>query len=150
MAQKPDRSRITFCSHHRQEGSLSADGKPRIDFEKTCSADLFCKGVPRKKPSRKTWIFSFVPQGTTSFAWHTPHHLSVSSTSLPPRAAQMNDVAPLVQMKLPSANKVMLTPNDVALRANGIRLVVLYVEIKLIFSWKCVIMKSRKAVLICK
>ncbi len=62
------------------------------------------------------------------------HHLSVSSTSLPPRAAQMNDVAPLVQMKLPSANEVMLRINDVALRANGIRLVVLYAEIKLIFS----------------
>ena len=64
----------------------------------------------------------------------TQHHLSVSSTSLPPRAAQMNDVAPLVQMKLPSANEVMLRINDVALPANGIRLVVLYAEIKLIFS----------------
>jgi len=31
----------------------------------------------------------------------------------------MNDVAPLVQMKLPSANEVMLRINDVALRANG-------------------------------
>ena len=31
----------------------------------------------------------------------------------------MNDVAPLVQMKLPSANDVMLRINDVALRANG-------------------------------
>ena len=31
----------------------------------------------------------------------------------------MNDVAPLVQMKLPSANEVMLCINDVALRANG-------------------------------
>ena len=38
-------------------------------------------------------IFSFVPQGTASFAWHTQHHLSFSSTSLPPCAAQMNDVA---------------------------------------------------------
>ena len=59
-----------------------------------------------------------MPTGTTSFAWHTQHHLSVSSTSLP-LAAQMNDVAPLVQMKLPSANDVMLRLNDVALRANG-------------------------------
>ncbi|MBQ8216245.1 MAG: hypothetical protein IJZ33_08285 [Clostridia bacterium] len=32
----------------------------------------------------------------------------------------MNDVAPLVQMKLPSANDVMLRIDDVALRANGI------------------------------
>ena len=31
----------------------------------------------------------------------------------------MNDVAPLVQMKLPSANDVMLRINEVALRANG-------------------------------
>ena len=46
----------------------------------------------------------------------------------------MNEVAPLVQMKLPSANEVMLRINDVALRANGIRPVVLYAEIKLIFS----------------
>ena len=33
----------------------------------------------------------------------------------------MNDVAPLVQMKLPSANDVMLRINEVALRANGIK-----------------------------
>ena len=31
----------------------------------------------------------------------------------------MNDIAPLVQMKLPSANDVMLRINGVALRANG-------------------------------
>ena len=31
----------------------------------------------------------------------------------------MNDVAPLVQMKLPSVNDVMLRINEVALRANG-------------------------------
>jgi len=54
--------------------------------------------------------FSFVPQGTTSFAWHTQHHLSVSSTSLPPEA-QMNDVAL-------RANDVTLRVNDAALRAN--------------------------------
>jgi len=49
--------------------------------------------VPQpKNPSQSAWIFSFVPTGTTSFAWHTQHHLSVRSTSLP-RAAQMNEVA---------------------------------------------------------
>ena len=31
----------------------------------------------------------------------------------------MNDVVPLVQMKLPSANDVMPRINEVALRANG-------------------------------
>ena len=48
--------------------------------------------VPQpKNPTRKSWIFSFVPIGTTSFAWHTQHHLTVRSTSLP-LAAQMNEV----------------------------------------------------------
>ena len=27
-----------------------------------------------KNPTRRSWIFSFVPLGTTSFAWHTQHH----------------------------------------------------------------------------
>ena len=48
MEQKPERPRTTFGSHHRQGISLSADGKPWIDFEKTCSMDRFCKGVPTK------------------------------------------------------------------------------------------------------
>ena len=75
---------------------------------------------PPKNPSRKTWIFSFVPQGTTSFACNARNIISSEArTSLPPRAVQMNDVAPLVKMKLPSANDVMLRINDVALRANG-------------------------------
>ena len=65
-----------------------------------------------KNPTRKSWIFSFVPQGTTSFAWHTQHHLSFSSTSLPPRAAQMNDVALC-------ANDVLR--NDVGLRPTMLR-----------------------------
>ena len=53
MARKPERSRVAFCAHHRQGISLSADWKPWIDFEKTCGMDLFCKGVPRKKPFAK-------------------------------------------------------------------------------------------------
>ena len=73
-----------------------------------------------KNPSQSAWIFSFVPTGTTSFAWHTQHHLTVRSTSLP-LAAQMNEVEALPQMMLQQvANDV--TPcgvNDVALRANG-------------------------------
>jgi hypothetical protein len=64
-------------------------------------------------------IFSFVPIGTTSFAWHTQHYLTVRSTSLP-FAAQMNEVEALPQMMLQQvANDVMLRINDVALRANG-------------------------------
>ena len=46
-----------------------------------------------KNPSRKTWIFSFVPQGTTSFAWHTQHHFEHSENIIAARAAQMNEVA---------------------------------------------------------
>ena len=56
----------------------------------------------------------------------------------------MNDVAPLVQMKLPSANDMMLRINDVALRANGIRPIVLCVEIELIFDRKCDIIKAER------
>ena len=40
---------------------------------------------------RKSSGFFICAAGTTSFAWHTQHHLTVRSTSLPP-AAQMNDV----------------------------------------------------------
>ena len=72
-----------------------------------------------KNPTRKSWIFSFVPIGTTSFAWHTQHHLTVRLTSLP-LAAQMNEVEALPQMMLQQVAKdVMLRINDVALRANG-------------------------------
>lgn len=60
-----------------------------------------------------------MPIGTTSFAWHTQHHLTVRSTSLP-QAAQMNEVEDLPQMMLQQVAKdVMLRINDVALRANG-------------------------------
>lgn len=60
-----------------------------------------------------------MPRGTTSFAWNTQHHLSVSSTSLP-LAAQMNEVEALPQMMLQQVAKdVLLRINDVALRANG-------------------------------
>lgn len=60
-----------------------------------------------------------MPIGTTSFAWHTQHHLTVRSTSLP-LAAQMNEVEALPQMMLQQVAKdVMLRINDVALRANG-------------------------------
>ena len=48
MEQKPERPRTTFNSHHRQGISLSTNRKTRIDFEKTCGMDLFCKGVPKR------------------------------------------------------------------------------------------------------
>ena len=56
----------------------------------------------------------------------------------------MNDVAPLVQMKLPSANEVMLRINDVALRANGMKPFAWCAEILLIFSLKYGIMKLER------
>ena len=68
---------------------------------------------------------------------------SEARTSLPP-TAQMNDVEALPQMKLPSANEVMLRINDVALRANGIKPFALCAEIKLIFSLKCAIMEAER------
>ena len=76
--------------------------------------------VPQpKNPTRKSWIFSFVPTGTTSFDRSSTsfrakreHHYSFS--------AQMNEVEALPQMMLQQvANDVMLRINDVALRANG-------------------------------
>jgi hypothetical protein len=71
-----------------------------------------------KNPTRKSWIFSFVSAGHNIICvQRTQHHLSVSSTSFRHRRTQMNDVAPLVQMKLPSADEVMLRINDLALRA---------------------------------
>ena len=55
-----------------------------------------------------------------SFAWHTQHHLTFRSTSLP-LAAQMNEVEALPQMMLQQVAKdVMLRINDVALRANEV------------------------------
>ena len=60
----------------------------------------------------------------------------------------MNDVAPLVQMKLPSANDVMLRINDVALRANGIEQFARCAEMLLIFNRKHDIIVSRKAVVL--
>ena len=74
---------------------------------------------PKNPESKCFRIFSFVPTGTTSFAWHTQHHLTVRSTSLPP-TAQMNEVEALPQTMLQQvANDVMLRIKDVALRANG-------------------------------
>ena len=58
----------------------------------------------------------------------------------------MNDIAPLVQMKLPSANDVMLCINDVALCANGIGPFTLCAEIPLIFNRKYDIMNLRAVV----
>ena len=56
----------------------------------------------------------------------------------------MNDVAPLVQMMCFAM--MWATPNDVALRANGIGPFTLCAEIKLILNRKCDIIFSRKVV----
>ena len=57
-------------------------------------------------------FFHLCPKDTTSFAWHTQHHLSVSSTSFRRRRTQMNDVAL-------RANDVLR--NDVGLRPTMLR-----------------------------
>ena len=88
----PRKIAVTVNARQYQGISRPTDRKTWIDFEKTCGMDLFCKGIT-KNPSQKTWIFSFVPQAQ--------HHLrgtrniisSKARTSLPPRAAQMNEVA---------------------------------------------------------
>ena len=49
----PRKIAVNCNSHHRQGISLPTDRKPRIDFEKTCSADRFWKGITRRKPA---WI----------------------------------------------------------------------------------------------
>ena len=92
----------------------------RVQISNTKARKYLFYSPLTKNPTRKSWIFSFVPIGTTSFAWHTQHHLTVRSTSLP-FAAQMNEVEALLQMMLQQVAKdVMLRINDVALRANGI------------------------------
>ena len=73
-----------------------------------------------KNPTRKSWIFSFVPTGTTSFDLRSTsfrakreHHYSFS--------VQMSEVEALPQMMLQQVAKdVMLRINDVALRANEV------------------------------
>ena len=121
-------SRVVFllaCGMGEEKPGASCRRAFRFRFVgaacRPCEArDGFRIPVPQpKNPTRKSWIFSFVPIGTTSFAWHTQHHLTVRSTSLP-LAAQMNEVEALPQMMLQQVAKdVMLRINDVALRANG-------------------------------
>jgi len=60
---------------------------------------IFAAGeYPAKNTKASAFVFFICAAGTTSFAWHTQHHLTVRSTSLP-LAAQMNDVEALPQMK---------------------------------------------------
>ena len=75
--------------------------------------DLASKSwLQHKNPKAPAFGFFICAAGTTSFAWHTQHHLSLGSTSLPSRAAQMNDVAL-------RANDVLR--NDVGLRPMMLR-----------------------------
>jgi hypothetical protein len=46
----------------------------------------------QKNPSRKTWIFSFVPQAQHHLT-EGQHHFERSENIIPHEAAQMNDVA---------------------------------------------------------
>ena len=70
-------------TEERSKAEIKASALRRSDETQSC--------YPHQKTKSKDLVFSFVPQGTTSFAWHTQHHLSFSSTSLP-LAAQMNDL----------------------------------------------------------
>ena len=81
--------------------------------------------VSQKIQVARLGFFHLCPQDTTSFAAvRFANHAHATSFREKREhhcrpAAQVNDVAPLVQMKLPTANEVMLRINDVALRANG-------------------------------
>ena len=80
-------------------------------------------GVFRQTEKSENFVLGFFicAAGTTSFAWHTQHHLPVRATSLP-LAAQMNEVEAVPQMMLRQvANDVGFAVNDVALRANGMK-----------------------------
>ena len=76
-----------------------------------------------KNPKASAFGFFICAAGTTSFAWHTQHHLTVRSTSLP-LAAQMNDVAL-------RANDVLC--NDVGLRPMKLRFAQTELDSKLSF-----------------
>ena len=58
MEQKPERPRITFCTHHRQGIRLSTDRKPQIDFEKLALRIDFVRVCQRKIRVRMNADFS--------------------------------------------------------------------------------------------
>ena len=70
----------------------------------------------QKYESESFRIFYLCPQDTTSFAWHTQHHLSLGSTSFRHKADTNERGCTF------GANDVMLRINDVALRANDVGL----------------------------
>jgi len=43
-------------------------------FAQTCGKGFQVPPPQPKNPTRESWIFSFVPLGTTSFAWYTQYH----------------------------------------------------------------------------
>ena len=95
----------------------------------------------------RAFVFFICAAGTTSFARKGNIISSEARTSLPPCAAQMNDIEALPQMKLQQvANDVMLRINEVALRANGNVTACAVCCMWLIFSLKYAIMLFRKAV----
>ena len=73
--------------------------------------------IPAKNPKVLLSDFSFVPQAQLHLRGTRNIISSEARTSLPPRAAQMNDVALCANDML--RNDVMLRINEVALRANG-------------------------------
>ena len=78
-----------MCEMFLQRQSPKKAGKEKLHFG--LFLGLFLCSIITKNLILRNEVFSFVPSGTTSFAWHTQHHLTVRSTSLP-LAAQMNEV----------------------------------------------------------
>ena len=82
---------VIICRSSRQQPNIGASPSGKASDSDSDISGVRIPVPQPQNPTRKSWIFSFVPIGTTSFAWHTQHHLTVRSTSLP-LAAQMNEV----------------------------------------------------------
>ena len=82
---------VKCSSHHRQGISLSTDRKPRIDFEKTCSADRFWKGITTGKPTALRGGFFFSFGGAGGARTHAAHSAVVGK--MPDLACERLDEA---------------------------------------------------------
>ena len=72
-----------------------------------------------KNPTHTSWIFSFVPIGTTSFAWHTQHHFERSENIIAARGTNERGCDKSQMMWAIAQRCYACGVNDVALRANG-------------------------------
>jgi hypothetical protein len=74
--------------------------------------------MPPKSPSRKTWIFSFVPQAQHHLT-EGQHHFERSENIIPPFLGTNERGCGKPQMMGCFASMMWARANDVALRANG-------------------------------